>query len=78
MTYPPGFLDGKPERGEVPEVSTKVIGEVVRLVAQACQDAGVKLTPAKFADLVTIVYQDAITHKEVRGKFLQSIIDLTK
>lgn len=78
LDLPAGYLDGRPERGAAPKVSTELITKVVRVVGDACQDAGVKLTPAKFADLVAVVYQDAEQAGDVRGGFVKSLIQLTK
>lgn len=73
-----GFLDSRPEKVEAVDISIKLVTDVVRVVAQACQDAGLKLSPTKFADLVSLVYEDAAQHGKLRGDFLKSIIQLAK
>lgn len=42
------------------KVDVSLVTECIRLVGQTCQDLDIKLSPNKFADLVTIVYTDAL------------------
>lgn len=77
LDLPSGFLDGKaPE--SVPKVSTELLTVVVRFVGQVCQDAGIKVTPAKFADIVSVVYADADKSGGLREDFARSIVQLAK
>lgn len=77
LDLPRGYLDKKPTGGK-PEVSTELVSTVVRYVGQACQDAGVRLTPEKFADVVAVLYQDAVENGKLREAFAKQIIQLSK
>lgn len=77
LDLPRGYLDKKPTNTNT-EVSTELVTSVVRYVAQACSDAGVRLTPEKLADVVTVIYQDAVDNGKIREAFAKQIIQLSK
>lgn len=78
LDLPRGSLDQKAVRSG-PKVSPELLTQVVRYTGQLCQDAGIRLTPAKFADLVTIIYQDAEANgAKVREDFSKRMVALAK
>lgn len=62
LGLPKGWMD-EPHDGDrqaASAVSIDVVADTIRMVGQACEDSGLKLTPSKFADLVAMVYVDAM------------------
>ena len=57
-------------------VSTELIRESVRCVAEHVNAVGVKLTPAKFADLVVFVYLDALDKGAPSDGVIQRAVQL--
>jgi hypothetical protein len=55
-----GYMDKKPGAVQTVLLNTDLLNDCVRVVTQECEDAGVRFAPAKFADLVTLVYTDAV------------------
>lgn len=76
LDLPRGYLDKK--QGEALEVSSELVTSVVRYVAQTCSDAGIRLTPEKLADLVTVIYTDAVENGKIREAFAKRVIQLSK
>ena len=56
------FMDRRPSAQSAPTMDTDLLHECVRVVTQVCEDAKVRFTPGKFADLVTLVYTEAIAN----------------
>lgn len=71
-----GALDAPPVKA--PKVKTGLLQEVVESVGNWCQEAGVTLPHSKFANLVTMVYQDAESNGEIRESFAKSLIQFAK
>lgn len=77
LGLPEGSLDQKAVKS-APKVKLTLLQSVVEYAAQQCQVAGVTLTHAKFANLVTMIYQDAEQHGGIREVFAKSLIELSK
>lgn len=59
-------------------VDTTVVAEVIRYVGQTAEDMGVKLTHAKLADVVTLVYSDLRQTGELRVEYVKQLLQLLK
>lgn len=77
LGLPPRSLDAV-GANPAPEgsVSTELIRESVRCVAEHVNAVGVKLTPAKFADLVVFVYLDALDKGAPSDGVIQRAVQL--
>lgn len=80
LDLPVGFMDGEPAAAsEQPRVDMATVTECVRLVGQTCEDVGVRLPPAKFADVVALVYSDCLeTGQAPRATFVRKLLQLAK
>ena len=78
LDLPVGWLDSEPEKEKAPVVDTVKVSEVIRLVGQAVEEANVKLSASKFADVVSLAYADAQSAGGVRPDFIRQLIALTK
>lgn len=79
LDLPAGWMDTPAEAIEIAPVNVSLVSEVIRLVGQSCEEAGVKLSHAKFADLVTLVYTTAADAGGVpRVDFIKKMIHLLK
>lgn len=79
LDLPSGWMDTPAEAIAIEPVNTSLVTEVIRLVGQQCEAAGVKLSHAKFADLVTIVYTSAVDAGGVpRPSYVDQLIRLLK
>lgn len=56
------FMDRRPSAQPAQTMDTDLLHECVHLTTQVCADAGVKFIPSKFADLVVMVYTEAIAN----------------
>jgi hypothetical protein len=77
LDMPTGSMDGK-TTAKAPTINTTLIHDVVQYVGMALRDVGVQLHPGKFADLVSVIYQDAETHGAIRPEFAKTVIQLTR
>jgi hypothetical protein len=68
------------DRQAASNLSVDVVVDIIRLVGQACEDAGLKLTASKFADLVAMVYSDAMEAGggKPRQAYVSRLIQLVK
>lgn len=78
LDLPNAWLDGTPEKGQAPKVDTSAVADVIRLVGQMVEEAGVKMTNSKFADLVALAYQDSQDNGAVRPDFIRRVVQLLK
>lgn len=78
LDLPVGFMDG-PVPHDTPAVDVAVVTNVVRMVAQTCEDEGLRLEPEKFADLVALVYADTLeTKSDPRPSFIRKLLKLLR
>lgn len=79
LDLPGGWMDTPAEAVEIAPLNVSLVSEVIRLVGQQCEEAGVKLSPAKFADLTTLVYTTAADAGGVpRPDYIKKLIQLLK
>jgi hypothetical protein len=55
-----------------------LVSDSIRAVAQGAEEIGLRLTPARMADLVTLVYTDAETAGAVRAEFVSRVLNLLR
>src|SRR5256885_11273821 len=84
LGLPAGWLD----RAESPPlaaatqsgpVDSALVTEVLRLVAESCETMGVTLAHARFADVVALLYTEAIEEQRLpRAEHVQRLVNLLK
>jgi hypothetical protein len=58
-----GFLDRKPNASAATiAIDAELLNNAIRVVTQECDNVKLKFAPAKFADLVTMVYTEALAN----------------
>ncbi len=75
----PNSLDQAPG-GAPPQSSTTVamVADVIRLVGTACESEGVAPTPAKFAEIVALVYSDSMERGSTRPDQVKQLVRLLR
>ena len=79
LELPQGWLST--EQGEKPKpaaVDDLMVANVVKLVGAALEDASVVIAPSKFADLVVLVYEEALRKGEPDEAFIKQLIKLLR
>ncbi len=72
---PPGAPDAVPSAA----IDSELVAEVLRLVAEGCETAGVTLAHAKFADVVALLYTEALEERRLpRPEHVQRLVNLLK
>ena len=78
----PGVLDRDSSlsaKGARPAaVDTQMISRIISLVTTTLEESGVRLQPAKFAELVAMVYEDASERGHADEKLINRVIGLLK
>lgn len=77
---PSGWLDmdHTTQTGQLTRVDTSLINRVMLSVSGALDDAGLRLTPIRMADLVSLVYECATEKGEVDDEFIARLIKIIK
>ena len=75
LDLPLGWMDQQ-HRGEPSEVDSGTLGQVVQLVGELVQTHRVKLSPDKFADLVSLVYDDLQVFGSLREGYVRRLLKL--
>lgn len=78
---PAGYLDTVHPNGptvRTAAVDTTLIAKVVSTVGTLLDEAGVHMAPPKFAELVSMVYEEAMRTGAVDEQFIQRIIKLVR
>jgi hypothetical protein len=83
LGLPAGWLD-RPDAAPAPAppagkatVDSALVTDVLRLVAESCEAMGVTLTHAKFADVVSLLYTDAVEEQRLpRAEHVQRLVKL--
>lgn len=81
LDLPTGYLDTAHDiktTARAVVLDTQLISRVVSTVGIALEEAHVKLHPDKFAELVTMVYEEAARTGQVDETFIQRIIKLVR
>jgi hypothetical protein len=79
LDLPRGWLDTTPGNSPVGQtVDMTLVSDSIRAVAQGAEEIGLRLTPARMADLVTLVYTDAETAGAVRAEFVSRVLNLLR
>lgn len=78
----PGWLDRNVEntrkqKGQS-DVDVEQVTVVVHLCGALCEELPVRLAPTKFAEVVALVYQDALRRGEVDSDLARRVIQLAK
>lgn len=84
LDLPPGWLDADHQGGSSGEPAQSVqldqelLSQVVLAIGAAADKAGVKLSHAKFADVVVLVYEDALKSHRVDEQMIGRVLRLAK
>lgn len=79
LGLPAGWLDGVHEQKEQPAaIDEQLMRRVVLMVGAVLEGLGVNPGAAKFADLVELVYEDAVSKKTVDEDFIRRLSKLTQ
>lgn len=80
LNLPPGWLDAehvaKPDHNG--QVNTTLVARVLLSVGAAVEDAGLRLTPTRMAELVSVAYEWAAAKNEVDDEYIQRLVKLIK
>lgn len=78
LGIPTGWLDEDPGSHQQPtSVDLQLVSSIVKAVGTAADEARIALSPAKFGDVVALVYADAQEHKGIREEYITAILKLT-
>jgi DNA-binding transcriptional regulator YdaS (Cro superfamily) len=72
-TVHPGAVSARPAA-----LDATSLARIISLLTTALQEASVKMQPAKFAELVAMVYEDAQERGRIDEKFINRVIGLVK
>lgn len=75
----PGSLDREPDSPAptaAVALDASLVGSIILALGAACEDAHVKLTHTKLADIVTLVYEQAAATGKIDEKYLRRLIKL--
>ncbi len=79
LDLPPGWLDADHNHNSPSaKVDTSLVGRVMLSVGAALEDAGMRLSPARMADLVSFVYECASERGGVDDDLIKRLIKLIK
>lgn len=79
LELPRGWLDNETDISQnLPAVIEDILVDVVRLAGTIAEDAGVRLNPAKFAEVVALIYQDAQRRGTIDEDLARRLIHLAK
>lgn len=78
VSTPSGSVAVEVKSGPVPEQSVQFFTDVVRAVGAACDEAGVNLAPAKFADLILLVVSDSAERGAPRVDRVKQLVHLLR
>lgn len=73
-----GWLDVDHTAEQVPAVNQTLVTKVVLVVGATLEDAGLTVSPTKFADLVALVYEEAAKTGQVDEALVQRLIRILK
>jgi DNA-binding transcriptional regulator YdaS (Cro superfamily) len=76
-----GWLDTAhtgPQAARPAILDTTDLARIISLLTTALEEARVKMQPAKFAELVAMVYEDAQERGRIDEKFINRVIGLVK
>ena len=76
MDLPAGWLDTAHDAPR--EVDTVQVVNAVRTVATAAKEAGVALHPARFADVVALVYEEQVRTGQPQDAYARRVVRLFK
>lgn len=83
LKLPEGSMDQDPS-GSSPEpaapvsLDTELLSKVVTAIGTAATKLGVRLAPEKFADVVTLMYEDAVEKHHIDEQKIKRILGLAK
>jgi hypothetical protein len=81
LMLPEGWLDGQPKSyttAPPAALNTSLLAEVITAASEALKAVKVCLPPARFSDLVSMAYTDAIASGHVNTARLDTIVGLLK
>lgn len=78
LDLPPGWMDKTPGPTETGHVDNELVYAAIRLTAAVAEDLGLRLTPTKLADVITLVYADAEAAGAVRELYVRQLLQLMK
>jgi hypothetical protein len=81
LDLPPGWLDldQHPDRqGKAERVNSSLVARVMLTVGAAVEDAGLKLSPGRMADLVAFAYEHAVVDGAVDDECIRKLVKLLK
>lgn len=70
--------DSRPPSAKPATIDDRLVTRAVLLVGAALEEAKVSLKPSKFADLVSMAYDEAVRTGELNEDFVKRLINLTK
>jgi hypothetical protein len=59
-------------------LDTADLARIITVLTTSLEEAGVRMAPAKFAELVAMVYEDARDRGRIDEKFINRVIGLVK
>jgi len=72
-------LDGETVNGAAFEgVDHALLGKAIVAVAEGIETTHAQLTPQQQADLISAVYEHAVTSKEINPRFVEQLIRMTR
>lgn len=79
LGLPGGWLDDdRPNNAKPATVDDRLMTRALLLVGAALEEAKINLKPSKFADLVAMVYEEAVRAGELSEDFVKRLVNLTK
>lgn len=78
LDLPTGWMDADHTAEKNTVVNPLLIASVVMAVGAALEDAEMQVAPRKFADLVALVYEEAVVKGTVEEGFVNRIVRLMK
>ena len=81
LDLPPGWLDLDQHpggQGKTERVDSSLVARVMLAVGAALEDAGMRLSPARMADLVAFAYEHAVVGGAVDDEYIKKLVKLLK
>lgn len=80
LNLTPGFMSTErtPESIKPARVDDSLIIKVIQHIGAHAEEAGIVIAPSKFAEVVTLVYEEALRTKSVDDDYIDRVLRLLK
>lgn len=79
LELPHGWMSSAhDEKPQPARVDNQKMADVIKLIGASLEEAGINISPSKFADLVVMVYEKALQSGEPDEAFIKQLIKLLR